>query len=84
MNEKMEPTPRYRRMLAAAEEEAIRRGHGYVGVEHMMLAITSDPDSVAAAALSQSTSLTQVRDDLMRILDSPGYSTPGPPISFTG
>ncbi|GAB3261323.1 Clp protease N-terminal domain-containing protein [Arthrobacter pigmenti] len=79
MNPEMEATPRYQRTMEAAKEEAARYGHEYVGVEHMMLAITNDPESVAAAAISQSTSLTRVRQDLKNILISSDYTTSGPP-----
>lgn len=55
----LETTPRFQTTIEAAKREASRFGHGYVGVEHIVLAITNDPNSVAAVALSQSTSLAR-------------------------
>lgn len=79
MNMELETTPRFQSTIEAAKSEARRFGHGYVGVEHIMLAITNDPNSVAAVALSQSTSLARVRHDLENLLNSPGYKTPSSP-----
>ncbi|QIS04935.1 hypothetical protein F5X71_23725 [Nocardia brasiliensis] len=39
-------TPRYHDTVAAAARIAIERGDGYLGVEHLMLAILADPDAV--------------------------------------
>jgi ATP-dependent Clp protease ATP-binding subunit ClpA len=47
---------RYRpaaRYLAAGAEEARRLGHTYVGTEHVLLALTRDPESRATEVLSQ-------------------------------
>jgi ATP-dependent Clp protease ATP-binding subunit ClpA len=40
-----------RRVVALAEEEARRLGHGHVGTEHLLLGIMSDGESGAARAL---------------------------------
>lgn len=42
------PAERY---VAAGADEARRLGHGYVGTEHVLLALTRDPDGGAAKAL---------------------------------
>lgn len=44
-------TPRAERVLKAASEEARRRGHEYVGTEHLFWALMGDPDSVPAQVL---------------------------------
>lgn len=52
-------TPRSRtirpaqRYLALGAEEARRRGHGYVGTEHVLLVLVSDPESGAAHLLAR-------------------------------
>jgi ATP-dependent Clp protease ATP-binding subunit ClpA len=44
------PAQRY---LAAGAEEARRLGHGYIGTEHVLLAITRSPESPATRLLGQ-------------------------------
>lgn len=39
--------------VAAGAEEARRRGHGYVGTEHVLLALTRNPESGAARVLRE-------------------------------
>jgi ATP-dependent Clp protease ATP-binding subunit ClpA len=39
------------RYLAAGADEARRLGHGYIGTEHVLLALTRDPDGRAARVL---------------------------------
>jgi ATP-dependent Clp protease ATP-binding subunit ClpA len=46
------PTPRCRAVLQLAREQASRHGHRYLGVEHIMLAILEDRQSVPAQVLS--------------------------------
>jgi ATP-dependent Clp protease ATP-binding subunit ClpA len=42
---------RAERYLAAGADEARRLGHGYIGTEHVLLALTRDPESRAARVL---------------------------------
>jgi ATP-dependent Clp protease ATP-binding subunit ClpA len=44
------PAERY---LVAGADEARRRGHSYVGTEHVLLALTSDPHSGATRLLAE-------------------------------
>jgi hypothetical protein len=44
-------TPRARAVLSGSEDEAKRLGHGFVGTEHLLLALFEDPASLAARAL---------------------------------
>jgi ATP-dependent Clp protease ATP-binding subunit ClpA len=39
--------------LIAGADEARRRGHGYVGTEHVLLALTRDPEGGAARVLAE-------------------------------
>jgi ATP-dependent Clp protease ATP-binding subunit ClpA len=41
------------RYLVAGAEEARQLGHGYVGTEHVLLALTREPEGAAAKVLSQ-------------------------------
>ncbi|HSZ36524.1 MAG TPA: Clp protease N-terminal domain-containing protein [Acidimicrobiales bacterium] len=47
-------TDRARHVLAQSEEEAHRLGHGFVGTEHLLLALFDSPDGVAAQVLGES------------------------------
>lgn len=69
-------TPRADRVLARAHEFALERGAVRVGVEHLLLAILDDGDSVATVAISNVASLRQIGTELVRLLDSQHYSTP--------
>jgi hypothetical protein len=44
-------TDRARRVVAASEFAARDLGHGYIGTEHLLLALYSEPDSVATTIL---------------------------------
>jgi hypothetical protein len=47
--------------------------HGYVGVEHLFLAIIRDQDAVPTRSLAQEIWLAEVEAHLLEIMDSPGY-----------
>ncbi len=47
-------TPRARHVVGAAEAVARSWGHGYIGTEHLLLALYCEPDGVAARVLSSS------------------------------
>lgn len=46
-------TERARSVLACSEEEAQNLGHGFVGTEHLLLALFGSPDGLAARVLGQ-------------------------------
>jgi ATP-dependent Clp protease ATP-binding subunit ClpC len=50
-------------MLKKAQAEAVSRNHGFVGSEHLLLAIMSDPDSVAHKLIAPNLN-DNVREDL--------------------
>ncbi len=45
-------TDRGKRVLALAQDEAIRHNHNYIGTEHLLAALLRDGDTVAARALT--------------------------------
>src|SRR5580692_4595706 len=47
-------TPRARNVVSAAEPVAREWGHGYIGTEHLLLALYREPDGVAARILNES------------------------------
>ena len=71
------PTPRFERVCALATEEATRRGHQYVGVEHLMLAILAEGSSVPAKALTRRATLDEFRSDLEEVMSA--YARGGSP-----
>ena len=74
------PTPRYRQIVAAASNIAAERGHTYVGVEHLFLAILGDPAAVPTQVLARRVDLAQAEADLRTVMESDTYKTPSPPI----
>ncbi|MBI2642272.1 MAG: hypothetical protein HYW97_00270 [Candidatus Wildermuthbacteria bacterium] len=46
-------TSRARMLLSTSQEEAQRLNHHHIGTEHLLLAVTQDPECMAAKALSK-------------------------------
>jgi ATP-dependent Clp protease ATP-binding subunit ClpC len=69
------PTPRYRSVLGAAEEAAREMSHGYVGVEHLFLAIIRDRHAVPTQVLATMADLDDVESALLGLMNSNGYKT---------
>jgi RNA polymerase sigma factor (sigma-70 family) len=60
-------TERARRVVFFAQEEAARLGESFVGTEHLLLGITSVPDSVGALLLVRfGIPLDRVRDEVLK------------------
>lgn len=76
-------TPRYFRVLGAAEEVARGMSHSYVGVEHLFLAILHDPDAVPTQVLGTMVDPGEVESALVALMSSDGYrgstTNAGPP-----
>jgi ATP-dependent Clp protease ATP-binding subunit ClpC len=54
-----------KRVLALAQDEAIRQNHNYIGTEHLLAALLREPDTIAGRALaSLGVDLTKVRTAL--------------------
>lgn len=70
------PTPRTARLLETAEGIARQRGHGYLGTEHILLALLDDKGGVAHSVLDQRGLIPELRADLLATLQDPLYSRP--------
>jgi len=70
------PTPRYARIVAAANKVAQEWGHNYVGVEHLFLAIIRDRDAVPTQVLARLVDLNEVQTELSGLMESVEYRTP--------
>lgn len=67
-------TPRARKVIERAMEEARILGHRYVGTEHLLLGLLRVRDGVAACALERlQVDLPTVRDSAIEFLDTPEY-----------
>jgi ATP-dependent Clp protease ATP-binding subunit ClpC len=64
-------TPRLKRILADSVQQAASRGHEFVGVEHVFLAMLSEGGSVPVQLLARHLDLDTVRAELSSFLD--GY-----------
>ena len=75
-------TPRAKRIIRQAAEDAARLGHRYVGTEHLLLGILREPDSAAGRMiLSRGIDLNKVYTDVLSRF-SPEYHSPQrPPVS---
>jgi len=77
-------TPRYSSVLGAAEEIARSMSHGYIGVEHLFLAIIRDRQAVPAQVLATMADLDTVESALLAVLHSDGYKTGTRKIALPG
>jgi ATP-dependent Clp protease ATP-binding subunit ClpC len=76
-------TDQARRVVVQAQEEARTLGHNYIGTEHILLGLLSEPDGLAARALSSlEISLDTVREQVVEIVGE-GTVRPGEHIPFT-
>jgi ATP-dependent Clp protease ATP-binding subunit ClpA len=64
-------TPRLKRILADSAQQAATRGHDFVGVEHVFLAMLADGSSVPIQMLGRHLDLEALRAELSSFLD--GY-----------
>ena len=67
-------TPRMKHTLTRAGELARDRGHGYLGTEHMLLALLDDPRGIAGGMIHRLGYAAAIRDEVIRIIESDGYS----------
>ena len=71
-------TPRLRRIIRDSAAEAERAGQSYVGTEHLLLAILSEPDCVAVRLLrSLSVPVEDLKRDVAGFLSSPAATGRG-------
>ncbi len=72
-------TPRAKKSLELAAEEARALGHNYIGTEHMLLGLIREGEGVASQVLiNLGLDLNRVRNEVMNILGStvPGFNQP--------
>jgi len=71
--------PRTRGAIEAAVREARRRGHGFLGTEHLLLGMLAEPDAVATRLLDGLGITDAVRAELATSMDGATYPSQGPP-----
>src|SRR5439155_3418759 len=66
---KLSQTPKAKRVIEYAIEEAGNLNHNYVGTEHLLLGLLREQESVAAQVLmNQGVTLEQIREEILKIL----------------
>src|SRR5205814_5357958 len=72
-------TPRAKRVIELAVDEARRLNHHYIGTEHLLLGLVREGEGIAAGVLeSLGVSLEKVRSQVIEVLkSSSGYSASG-------
>ncbi|TAM34192.1 ATP-dependent Clp protease ATP-binding subunit [bacterium] len=73
-------TPRAKKALELAAEEARSLGHNYIGTEHLLLGLIREGEGIASQVLMNlGMDLNSVRNEVMELLGSalPGMSQPG-------
>jgi ATP-dependent Clp protease ATP-binding subunit ClpC len=74
-------TPRAKKALELAAEEARSLGHNYIGTEHLLLGLIREGEGVASQVLlNLGMDLNSVRNEVMELLGSalPGFGQGGP------
>lgn len=73
-------TPRAKKVIELAMDEARNLGHNYIGTEHLLLGLIREGDGVASQVLmNMGLDLKSVRDEVLNLLGSsvPGYTPAG-------
>ena len=64
-----------KRVIEKALSEAVRLGHGYVGTEHLLLGIISEPDCTGARAIAAAgVDARRIYSDIVSVFRGGGYS----------
>jgi ATP-dependent Clp protease ATP-binding subunit ClpC len=72
-------TPRAKRVIELAIDEARRLGHNYIGTEHLLLGLVREGEGIAAGVLeSLGVNLDKVRHEVIRVLSQSSASGPAP------
>ena len=70
-------TPRAKRVIELAIDEARRLGHNYIGTEHLLLGLVREGEGIAAGVLeSLGVNLDKVRHEVIRVLSQSSSATP--------
>ncbi|MBI3323475.1 MAG: ATP-dependent Clp protease ATP-binding subunit [Candidatus Omnitrophica bacterium] len=75
-------TPKAKKVIELAMDEARNLGHNYIGTEHLLLGLIREGEGIAAQVLvNLGLDLGKVRQEVMELLGStaPGYSVGGGP-----
>ncbi len=81
---KLPQTPRAKKVIEYAIEEARNLGHNYVGTEHLLLGLLRERDGVAAQVLMNlGLKLEEVREEVLNLLGA-GVESEGSPESKEG
>ena len=73
-------TPRAKRVIELAIDEARRLGHNYIGTEHLLLGLVREGEGIAAGVLeSLGVNLDKVRHEVIRVLSQSSARGPGQP-----
>ena len=70
-------TPRMLRSIERALKIAQENGQQVVGTEHVLLAFLDDPAGIAGMTLHAAGIAPALRAEIVRIITSKGYKTPG-------
>jgi hypothetical protein len=71
-------TPRAKRVIELAIDEARRLGHDYIGTEHLLIGVVRQGDGTAAGVLqSLGVNLDKLRDEVIHLLAEPSPEYPG-------
>ncbi len=71
-------TPRAKRVLELAWDEARQLGHNYIGTEHLLLGLIREGEGVAAKVLeSLNIDISRVRSNILRMLSESGTVATG-------
>ncbi len=72
-------TPRAKRVIELAIDEARRLGHNYIGTEHLLLGLVREGEGIAAGVLeSLGVNLDKVRHEVIRVLSQSSTAGPAP------
>ncbi len=75
-------TPRTKRILENSSHEAVRMGTGYIGTEHLLLALIKEKDSIAVRILSTlNINVQKLYDDILSMLGEGDKNQGATPIS---
>jgi len=67
-------TPRTKRVLEASKQESLRMGTGYIGTEHLLLALLKESDSVAVQILRQiGVNIQKLYEEILNLLGESGH-----------
>ena len=70
---------RAKRVLALAQDEAVRFNHNYIGTEHLLLGLVREGEGIAAGVLeSLGVNLDKVRHEVIRVLSQSSSAGPAP------